>query len=77
MARPRKDGTPARKPVKSAEPKQIEKLVLEGYEITHRGMPESDYTGVSYAERLGEVKSVFNRLVEELGLQVSKRKDGV
>lgn len=74
MGRPRKDGTPARKPVNSAE---IEKLVLEGYEITHRGMPESDYTGVSYAERLGEVKSVFNRLVEELGLQASQRKDGV
>lgn len=74
MGRPRKDGTPARRPVKS---EQIEMLVLEGYEITHRGMPESDYTGVSYAERLGEVKSVFNRLVEELGLQVGKRKEGV
>lgn len=74
MGRPRKDGTPARRPVKS---EQIEKLVLEGYEITHRGMPESDYTGVSYAERLGEVKSVFNRLVEELGLQVSERKESV
>jgi hypothetical protein len=74
MGRPRKDGTPASRPVKS---EQIEKLVLEGYEITHRGMPESDYTGVSYAERLGEVKSVFNRLVEELGLQVGKQKEGV
>lgn len=74
MGRPRKDGTPAHRPVKS---EQIEKLVLEGYEITHRGMPESDYTGVSYAERLGEVKSVFNRLVEELGLQVSERKESV
>lgn len=77
MGRPRKDGTPARKPVQKTERDAIEKLVLEGYEITHRGMPESDYTGVSYAERLGEVKSVFNRLVEELGLQVSKRKESV
>lgn len=74
MGRPRKDGTPASKPVKS---EQIEMLVLEGYEITHRDLPESDYTGVSYAERLGEVKSVFNRLVEELGLQVSTREVSV
>lgn len=73
MGRPRKDGTPASKPVQKTESDAIAKLVLEGYEITHRDVPESGYTGVSYAERLGEVKSVFNRLVEEMGLQVSTR----
>lgn len=65
MGRPKKVNT-------DADMNAIAKLVLEGYEITHREPDAPDFTGVSYAERLGEAKSVFNRIVAEMGLTVRK-----
>jgi hypothetical protein len=50
----------------------IVRLVLEGLEVTHRELDGTDYTGVVYAERYGEAKSVFKRLADELGIDVKK-----
>lgn len=72
MGRPRKDGTPARKPVKRAETKQtdwakVKRMVDEAYEVIRE--PEGDdISGHKVAVKYGYLCRIIEELEEEVSV---------
>lgn len=71
MGRPRKDGTPARKPVKKTE-RQVDMQKIRDYARTmlcecERGDKDEDMSGHKLAARYGYLK----RIIEELYVEVN------
>jgi hypothetical protein len=76
VGRPRKDGTPASKPVQKTEPDAIERIHAIYYEMTavigDSVTETEDFTGVNIAVRYG----FLCRLVDELGHEIRKERRG-
>ena len=68
MGRPRKDGTPARKPVKKTEPDmiKIQLLVDKAYTEICSGIDQDDVSGHKIADRYGYLRRIIEELIEEL-----------
>ena len=71
MGRPRKDGTPARKPVKKTE-RQVDMQKIRDYARTmlrecEKGDKDEDMSGHKLAARYGYLK----RIIEELYVEVN------
>lgn len=69
MGRPRKDGTPARKPVKKTEPdmQKIRNYASTMMRECERGDKDEDMSGHKLAARYGYLK----RIIEELYVEVN------
>ena len=73
MGRPRKDGTPARKPVKSAETKQtdwakVKRLVDEAYCDVISESDGDDVSGHKIAVKYGYLCRIIEKLEEEVSV---------
>ena len=68
MGRPRKDGTPARKPVKKTEPdmQKVRQLIAEANIEIHDEEDRDDVSGHKIAARYGYLR----RIIEELFVEV-------
>ena len=65
MARPRKDGTPACRPVNK---EKLANILLDAYNEANAPRDAADMSGHDYAYRLGYVKNALLRACRELGV---------
>lgn len=65
MARPRKDGTPARKPINADK---LASILLDAYNEADMPRDAADMSGHDYAYRLGYAKNALLRACRELGV---------
>ena len=71
MGRPRKDGTPARKPVRTAKEPDISRvrtLVLRMSAELNAPADDYDYQGQGYARKVGYCQYVLEELRHELSI---------